>query len=104
MFWIHFQYLGSPNSKEFMAVYAAWQGHDPCHGRWQRWSCVFGIQDLPLLTTRRELFVNKLEEHYQPLALECLEQWHYYKRHCSFEVDLEYYKNLSFVQQKFNKK
>ena len=42
-----------------MAVYVAWGGVDRCHGVWKRGTCVFGVEDLPNLITRRELFANK---------------------------------------------
>ena len=37
--------------------------------------CIFGHGDLPYLSTRRELFINKLIWNQQPFALDCLEQW-----------------------------
>ena len=89
--------VGFPNDKPFLAVYVSWQGENICNGKWQRSSCVLGIQDLPSIVSRKEFFVNKLEESYQPLAFACLEQWHLYKRNCPQQTDLTYYKNLPFV-------
>lgn len=48
----------------------------PCGGKRVRGVCIFGIKDLPLLTNRKELFVNKLHIDYEPLTLECMEEWH----------------------------
>ena len=47
----------------------------PCHGKRVRSICIQGVGDLPQLTARKELFVNKLHATYQPWALTCLEAW-----------------------------
>ncbi|XP_067660711.1 beta-1,3-galactosyl-O-glycosyl-glycoprotein beta-1,6-N-acetylglucosaminyltransferase-like [Haliotis asinina] len=47
----------------------------PCHGKRVREICIFGVGDLPLLTTRRELFANKFYINYQSQTLDCLEEW-----------------------------
>jgi hypothetical protein len=49
----------------------------PCHGRYIRSICVFGVGDLPLLASRPELFANKFHIDYEPLTLECMEELHY---------------------------
>ena len=90
---------GFPDDKPFLGVYASWYDRDPCHGRWQRGSCVYGIEDLPFILSRKEFFINKLEETYQPLALECLEQLHKYKQTCPPNTDVKYYQSLPFIKQ-----
>jgi hypothetical protein len=77
-------YLGTPETDNvfynFMTRFKNWGNgafNFPCHGRRVRILCVYGIGDLPMLSTRRELFVNKLHLDYEPLTLDCLEQLHY---------------------------
>lgn len=47
----------------------------PCHGKRVREICIFGVGDLPLLTSRRELFANKFYINYQSQTLDCMEEW-----------------------------
>ena len=49
----------------------------PCHGKRVSGICIFGVGDLPLLSSRPELFANKFYIDYEPLALDCMEQLHY---------------------------
>lgn len=49
----------------------------PCGGKRVRDICIFGVADLPLLTSRRELFANKFDAGFEPVALHCLEEWHF---------------------------
>ncbi|KAK6182401.1 hypothetical protein SNE40_010102 [Patella caerulea] len=48
----------------------------PCSGKRKRNICIFGIGDLPRLTSRMELFANKFYWDYQSLTLDCIEEWH----------------------------
>ena len=47
----------------------------PCYGKRVRNICIFGLGDLPLLTARKELFANKFHMDFEPLVLDCLEEW-----------------------------
>ncbi|XP_071078756.1 beta-1,3-galactosyl-O-glycosyl-glycoprotein beta-1,6-N-acetylglucosaminyltransferase-like [Haliotis cracherodii] len=47
----------------------------PCGGVRNHNVCVFGMSDLPLLTSRRELFANKFYVNYQPQTFDCMEEW-----------------------------
>jgi hypothetical protein len=58
---------------------------------------VFGVGDLPALVRRRELFVNKFDVHFDPLALDCLEAWLRHKEICPPPFDHDYYSNLTFI-------
>jgi len=87
---------GYPSTKPWLAVYANW-GEERCHGRSVRGVCVFGVGDLPLLLSRRELFANKLYEDQQPVTLDCLEAWIRHKEVCPPNDDLDYYRQLPFV-------
>ncbi|XP_050399011.2 beta-1,3-galactosyl-O-glycosyl-glycoprotein beta-1,6-N-acetylglucosaminyltransferase isoform X2 [Patella vulgata] len=76
----------------------------PCQGKRVRELCVFGVGDLPLLTTRQELFVNKLDIEYDPYAIDCLEEWMNNKEsqqlsgESQFKVD--FYRNLYVVKNR----
>ncbi|KAL4234494.1 hypothetical protein ACF0H5_006139 [Mactra antiquata] len=63
---------------------------DKCKGRVVRGICVFGVGDLPMLASRRELFINKLFLNYEHYALDCLEELHYNRTRD------EYMKSLPF--------
>ena len=92
---------GVPNEKPWLAVFAAWGGVDKCHGTWKRGTCVFGVEDLPTLISKREMFANKFYESHQPLALECLNEWIEYKTTCpnAEPFDYDYYKSLPFIKK-----
>jgi len=88
--------LGYPSTKRWLAVFVNW-GEERCHGKAVRGVCVFGVADLPTLTSRQELFANKLYEDFQPLTLDCLEAWIRHKEVCPPRDDLDYYRQLPFV-------
>ena len=62
---------------------------------------MFGVGDLPLLSTRKELFANKFILEYQPLAYDCLEELYYNNTKETIRglrsIDLEFYRNLDIV-------
>lgn len=83
-------YKGPPDTnaltKPYLARYVNWNtnwkdGYGrynfrfPCFGMHVRDICIFGVRDLPYLTDRKELFVNKLYSTYQPLTFNCMEEW-----------------------------
>ncbi|XP_076444007.1 beta-1,3-galactosyl-O-glycosyl-glycoprotein beta-1,6-N-acetylglucosaminyltransferase-like [Babylonia areolata] len=83
-------YLGPPDTdaalKPYLSRFKNWgpywkdgQGRTnfnwPCHGKRVRNICVFGLGDLPLLTSRKEMFANKFHREFEPVALDCLEEW-----------------------------
>lgn len=74
----------------------------PCAGMWVRQICIFGVEDLPLLASRPELFANKFFSDYQPLALDCMEERYYNLTRDELlgnrKLDLDFYKNLDFVK------
>ena len=70
----------------FMSVYVVWEEPEdseieqaPCYGKFQREACVFGVEDLQTLVVQPQFFINKIELDYQPLALECMEEWYWNK-------------------------
>lgn len=91
---------GDPNTKPWLASYAGWRENgDPCFGRWVRNICVFGIGDILYLTEKKHLFANKFYIDQQPLALDCLEEWLLSKTCRPVTLDLDYYRNLPFVNK-----
>ena len=91
-------FLGNPNDKPWLAVFANW-GEETCHGKFVRGVCVFGAEDLPQLIHKKHLFANKFYADYQPLALDCLEAWIRHKEVCPIEDDFQYYRQLPFIQK-----
>ena len=47
--------------------------------------CHFGVGDLPLLASRDELFANKFDYDYQPLAYDCMEELLYNRTKLEFK-------------------
>lgn len=92
-------YSGRPDSKPWLAAFALWGGRDKCHGVWRHGSCVFGVEDLPILIARRELFANKLYSTLEPLTLICLEAWIRHKEQCHPKIDYDFYAKLPFTQK-----
>lgn len=71
-------YTGYPHTGRdypFLVRLKNW-GRFPCtSGLVLRGICIWGLDDLPLLALRPELVANKFLAHFQPLALDCLEEW-----------------------------
>lgn len=76
--------------------------HWPCGGMRIRGVCIFGIKDLPLLTSRKELFANKFNIDFEPLALSCLEEWHFNMTLAEYsgllKIDTSWYANMDIVK------
>ncbi|XP_035827818.1 beta-1,3-galactosyl-O-glycosyl-glycoprotein beta-1,6-N-acetylglucosaminyltransferase [Aplysia californica] len=74
----------------------------PCGGKRVRGVCIFGIRDLPLLTSRKELFANKFFADYQPLAQTCLEEWHFNMTLAEYSglltLNTSWYANMDIVR------
>ena len=74
----------------------------PCHGKRVRTICIFGVGDLPSLTSRKELFANKFHLDFEPLTLDCLEEWLWnmtmdeYSERARFDVS--FYQQLDSVR------
>ncbi len=71
-------------------------------GNLVRGVCIMSTGYLPILHTRKKLFVNKFHLTYEPLALDCLEQFIWYRTANQIlgydQLDTTYYANLSFVK------
>ncbi|XP_048757683.1 N-acetyllactosaminide beta-1,6-N-acetylglucosaminyl-transferase-like [Ostrea edulis] len=88
-------YTGVPNRKLWIAVSTTWQGPaEVCHGKYVHDICVFGMGDLNKLVSEKELFANKFYHDYQPLALQCMEEWMYNKTINTIPLQTYYYRNL----------
>ncbi|KAL8602320.1 hypothetical protein ACOMHN_022833 [Nucella lapillus] len=74
----------------------------PCYGKHMRTICIFGVGDLPLLTSRWEMFANKFYREFQPLALDCLEEWFWNVTLQEYSgkvaLDLSFYRNLDVAR------
>ncbi|XP_048757689.2 beta-1,3-galactosyl-O-glycosyl-glycoprotein beta-1,6-N-acetylglucosaminyltransferase-like [Ostrea edulis] len=86
---------GVPTRKWWIAVYTLWQMvHKDCHGKYVRDICVFGLGDLNRLVSKRELFANKFHHDYQPLALQCMEEWMFNTTFTEVPSEAYYYRIL----------
>ncbi|ESP02685.1 hypothetical protein LOTGIDRAFT_146840, partial [Lottia gigantea] len=87
-----------------MARYKLWNsGTQPCSGKFVHAICIFGIQELALLTKAPHLFCNKFHEDFMPIVLDCLESWLFDKieqetKTGKTQVNTTYYSNLDFVK------
>jgi hypothetical protein len=48
-----------------------------CAGQFIRYICSVGIGDLPWVVSSEAMFVNKICIELDPVAIRCLELWHY---------------------------
>ena len=48
-----------------------------CRGKAVRSICIFSIPDLPYLAQRPEMFANKFNLDFHPIAYDCMEELHY---------------------------
>ena len=75
-----------------------------CHGKRVRQMCHLGAGDLPLLSTRRELFANKFDWNYERYARDCLEELHFNRTRDEYlgraSFDIRFYQQLGFVKNK----
>ena len=109
-------YLGPPESYEnnnnrFIARFKNWaSGWEingtmrlPCAGKYVRGICVFGVGDLKELGARPEMFANKFNSDFEPLAYDCLEE-RLHKRTTEelvrgdVELNESFYAELDFVK------
>lgn len=104
-------YLGFPETdkevKPFVSRFKNWgQGlyNWPCHGKRVRMICNFGAGDLPLLSTRMELFANKFDWNYERYARDCMEELHFNRTRDEYlgnmSFDTRFYQDLGFVKNK----
>jgi hypothetical protein len=55
--------------------FVIWGDDIKCGGKYVHGVCVFSFPDLPVLISRPELFANKFQLTYNPVAYECMEKW-----------------------------
>lgn len=92
-----------PMTYPWIGRYTIWHGYNwPCHGKFVRFVCVFGVGDLPLMGNRRELFVNKLYLEFQYLTINCMEELINNRTRDEFlgktRFSSSYYEELPFVK------
>lgn len=104
-------YMGYPETdkevKPFVSRFKNWGNGNynwPCHGRRVRLICNFGAGDLPLISTRPELFANKFDWNYERFARDCMEELHFNKTRDEYlgkmSFDTRFYRDLGFVKNK----
>ncbi len=93
--------------KPFLARYKVWDKGlfyflDDCQGKYVHHVCIFGVGDLYRLQGRRHMFANKFEVEFEPVALDCMEEWYFNttreEGRGRLKFDDSYYKNLGFVK------
>ncbi|ESO90431.1 hypothetical protein LOTGIDRAFT_64882, partial [Lottia gigantea] len=73
------------NKRQELSRYKIWYNTKRCRsGHLYRSICIFGMADLPILTTKPQLFANKFHYEFEPLAYDCLELW--YRRKINKEL------------------
>ncbi|XP_013411058.1 beta-1,3-galactosyl-O-glycosyl-glycoprotein beta-1,6-N-acetylglucosaminyltransferase isoform X2 [Lingula anatina] len=91
-------------TKPFMTRYKIWVDESIpfCGGKFVRAICIFGLEHLPRLFVRNELFANKFHQEFQPYTLDCMEEWHYNKTRLGYSLpfNTQHYRSLPFVKDK----
>ena len=111
-FTLSFMYLffatGTPEISDTNPVltrFVVWRKHSnyTCRTMHQRGVCIFGVIDLPALKfdERVELFLNKIHLTYQPLILDCLEEYYFNRTQAELRgptsLNITRYSEYSFV-------
>ncbi|KAH9492247.1 N-acetyllactosaminide beta-1,6-N-acetylglucosaminyl-transferase [Bulinus truncatus] len=87
-------FKGVPPNRPWLSSFSLWPWDGlPCHSKFVRQICIFGLNDLPLLVSRHELFANKLHINHDPTALHCLDQFIYNLTLQGEPRDSSYYQN-----------
>ncbi|XP_050409404.1 beta-1,3-galactosyl-O-glycosyl-glycoprotein beta-1,6-N-acetylglucosaminyltransferase [Patella vulgata] len=81
------------------AVIWDWDHGVTCHGKHVRSVCVLGSRDLPWLSLRPNIFANKFDIDYDPVAIDCLEQFiNFRTKHPTFsQTNWKYFLNMPHV-------
>ncbi|KAJ8319670.1 hypothetical protein KUTeg_002779 [Tegillarca granosa] len=91
--------------KPFLTRFKSWFPDVPCQGMFIRTICVFGVGDLPYLTKKPHLFINKFFLNLQPIALDCMEEFHYNRTrdefYNKFTFNTTFYEKLEFIKHTF---
>lgn len=102
-------FTGEPETdcyiKPFLARYKNWGNfiyNWPCHGHRVRNVCIFGIGDLPLLSTRREMFANKFYLQGDPDTYNCMEELIFNRTRDEYfgtlQFDTRQYESLDYIR------
>lgn len=92
-------YQQQKRSKPFVSRYQVWQWESGCKGKYVSMSCVYGVEDLPILIRRPELIAHKVYEEFEPATTFCLDYW-FRKRSCQrdFAINETYYEGFPSVR------
>ncbi|XP_062569797.1 beta-1,3-galactosyl-O-glycosyl-glycoprotein beta-1,6-N-acetylglucosaminyltransferase 3-like [Saccostrea cucullata] len=88
--------LGFPNRKLWIPVTLSWKANKDCNGKYVHDVCVFGIWDINRVVSEKELFANKFHHDFQPLALQCMEEWFLNKSFSPKPFGTDYYRKLIY--------
>ena len=69
-------------------------------GKFVRGICIFGIGDLPAMTSTKYLFANKFYLNYQYLAMDCLEELLWNRTWVKANINTNYYEKIANLQIK----
>ncbi|XP_033748088.1 beta-1,3-galactosyl-O-glycosyl-glycoprotein beta-1,6-N-acetylglucosaminyltransferase-like [Pecten maximus] len=90
-------------SSTFLSRAVIWTWDKPhCFGRFSRSVCIFGIGDLPWLSSRPHIIANKFDRLYDPIAPDCMEELirnrTKYEEKGLQQMDWYFYRNLPHVK------
>lgn len=77
--------------------FIGWKNSYKCMGQLIHNICIFSLEDLPELVTRKEFFLNKFMLEFDPVSVQCMEEWLNSKITLHQTVDMIYYCRLLFV-------
>ena len=72
----------------------------PCHGKFAKDVCIWGLKDLSTLLGSRYLYANKFHVDYDYLAYDCIEQYIQNATRVShlLPFNVDFYANLEIVK------
>ena len=89
------------NRNIFLVGYKVW--NHTCEGKLVRAHCIYGVGDLPALFNSPELFANRFHIDFEPEALDCMEELHYYHSRDELEgrapaLNISYYAGMYYAK------
>lgn len=87
--------IGPPAEKASRTTFVTWS--NKCRGKVVHGHCLFGIDDLRLLTRQPDMMANRIDVTFEPMAIDCLEAWHRHKEECPPPFNYAVYTSLPFI-------
>ena len=98
-------FLGPIKGKRWFGTYARWGNKKTCPSHYIKHGiCINGLNSLKIITQRREFSANKFLLNFEPLALDCMEEWYFNRTFAKPKFKLDYYKKQPFVNNNWMKK